>query len=197
MQMKTGRTARAVLVKPRIYESDEHEDLTGRIKEGLKQLGLRLQKDESARLVLWVVENQLAVSQRPLRNHPKWTYKTPPRKAGPDVKGWVTRIIYEEKIQSIICLLQKKELKNKYGHLDLHPQGLLGYYESQGLKYKLHEMVDNLETPFLESAREAAQLFSKLELPVLVHCAAGADRTPPVAALIALRCLRGGGRLLV
>jgi hypothetical protein len=173
--------------KPDIYESDEHRHLTGRIRIRMEQIEQRLKIDPSAKLVAWITKDQLATSQRPLRVHPDWETTKPPDYAGPLVMEWVRRIREEEGIRSIICLLTDDELELNYGHLGLRPPGLLAYYESVGLKVKRRQMTDNLETPFLAAAREAAKLFQDLPKPVLVHCAAAADRTPSVAALIALR----------
>jgi hypothetical protein len=92
-------------------------------------------------------------------------------------------------IRSVICLLTARQLKRYYisGGLDLHPEGLLGYYDSQGLKVSPIETPD-FEPPSSDIMNRALRAFQSLPKPILLHCSAAIDRTTPIAAFIASQC---------
>ena len=92
-------------------------------------------KWQRVRVVLWIISGELALSQRPLRDHPQFGGRSSlPPEARPLVVDWVERI-KDIRIQSVICLLEPDQLDRYYiqGELNLHEHGLLGYYKAQGL----------------------------------------------------------------
>jgi hypothetical protein len=145
--------------------------------------------------VLWVSPSQLAAAQRPLRTEHERP-RRPDANAGPRVAEWVRRVRYESGILSIICLVHDDELELNYGRLGLHPKGLIGFYEAQGLQVRRVKIFDRPQEWRREKDKQLADMqlaadhFRELPKPVLVHCATGVDRTPPVAAYILLHCLR-------
>lgn len=107
---------------------------------------------------------------------------------------WVERIVQENGIRSIICLMHPKELRY-YDALGLDPDGLLGFYERNGILVRHLPWADPAHAKSAEERSrllrqveqikvEALASFKELLKPVLVQCSAGIDRTAPVAAYI-------------
>jgi len=130
----------------------------------------------------------LACSQRPLRDHPQFGGRSPlPPEAKPEIVSWVDRV-KALGICSIICLLETDQLDRYYvrGGLNLHPSGLLGYYEERGFNVSHIPMTD-YQRPTNELMNRVLQEFDKIPKPILIQCSAAIDRTTPVAAFIAAR----------
>ena len=100
------------------------------------------------------------------------------------VVDWVKRV-KSLGIRSIVSLLEEKQHEKYYirGGLDLHPDGLFGYYGSQGFEFRHIPMTD-YQKPSEADMRKVLEAFDQIPKPVLVHCSAGIDRTSPVAAYI-------------
>lgn len=93
-------------------------------------------------------------------------------------------------------MLETAQLDRYYirGGIDLHPEGLLGYYESQGLNVR-HIPATDYQRPSQELMEEVLLAYDGLPKPVLLHCSAAIDRTTPVAAfIIQKRCPYGTAR---
>ena len=158
------------------------------IKKDLIRVRDQIRSGDDSEIAVWAMDDELACSQRPLRDHPHFGGPRPrplPREARSLVVGWVERVKEEMKIRSIICLLEDKQLDRHYvrGGLDLHEGGLLGYYEAQGLEVRHFPMTD-YQRPSENSMRTILETFNELPKPVLLHCSAAIDRTTPVAAFI-------------
>ena len=69
------------------------------------------------------------------------------------------------------------------GGINLHPQGLLGYYESRSLAVASVPCTD-YQRPTEDQIQCVLEAFRRLPRPVLLHCSAGIDRTAPVAAFL-------------
>jgi len=109
---------------------EEVRRLEHHIRHELQRIRDQIRAGNESEIVVWIIPNELACSQRPLRDDPSFGGRTPlPPEAKPLVIKWVKRI-KEIGIRSIICLLEKQQLARYYvrGGLDLHPCGLLGYY---------------------------------------------------------------------
>ena len=164
----------------------EVKDLENRIRKKLQQIRERIRAGDESEIVAWIIPNELACSQRPLRDDPRFGGRTPlPPEAKPLVIKWVRRI-KEIGIRSIICLLEEQQLNRYYveGGLNLHPCGLLGYYKSQGFEVRHFPMTD-YQRPDESYMQKVLEAFKELPKPVLLHCSAAIDRTTPVAAFIA------------
>jgi hypothetical protein len=167
------------------YQEKQMKDLEKYIRSELQRIRSQITRGDDSELVLWVIPGELALSQRPLRDHPQFGGHSPlPPEARPLVVDWVERIKNLE-IQSVICLLEPAQLDKYYirGELNLHEHGLLGYYESQGLLVRHFPMTDYQKPPESEM-QEVLEAFDDLPKPVLLHCSAAIDRTTPVAAFI-------------
>ncbi len=84
-----------------------------------------------------------------------------------------------------MSLLEGKQHEKYYirGRLNLHPDGLFGYYRSKGFGF-LHISMTDYQRPSENDMKKALEAFDQLSKPVLVHCSAGIGRTAPVAAYI-------------
>lgn len=110
---------------------------------------------------------------------------------------WVERVVQENGIRSIICLMHPKELRY-YEDLELDPDGLLGFYERNGILVRHLPWADPAHAKSAEERSrvlrqveqvkvKALEAFKELPKPVLIQCSAGIDRTAPVAAYVVSR----------
>lgn len=160
------------------------------IRSELERIRSQIKRGDESELWIWVIKNRLACAQRPLRDHPKFLGKIGkrppplPPEARPFVQAWVDRVL-STGFRSIICLLEKSALEHHYvsGGLNLHSEGLLGYYRSRGLEVRNICCTDYC-TPTDQQKDEILSAFRSLPGPVLMHCSAAIDRTTPVAAFI-------------
>lgn len=175
--------------------------LEGPIRDQMWELRDRLSVDPDADPLAWPIVNQLACSQRPLRDHPLFRDQKPlAQEAGPYVVKWVERV-RESGIQSVICLMHGKELRY-YDGLAGMEDGLLALYRKVGFRVchlqwadpahaKTAEARAALRARVEEIKVRAYEAFRQLPKPVLIHCSAAIDRSTPVAAYIAAKVFRG------
>ena len=168
------------------------------IKAELIRIRRQIGQGDDSEILIWLLNGNLACSQRPLRDHPIFggrRHPLPP-KAKPVVIEWVDRV-QSLGVPSIISLLEDGQHEKYYmrGGLDLHPQGLYGYYGSRGFDYCVIPIVDSPKSLRSNQGRvlerKVLAAFDRMPKPVLLHCSAGIDRTSPVAAYIVSK--RGGG----
>src|SRR5579871_4616501 len=151
------------------------------IQDELKRIRQRIETGDESDLWMWVIPGNLACAQRPLRDDSRFgggIGKRPPplpASAKPFVQTWVDRV-KAAGFRSIISLLEVAQL-------ELHPEGLLGFYRSQGLNVESFPCTDYRE-PSLERKLQVLEAYHRLPHPVLLHCSAGIDRTTPIAAFI-------------
>jgi hypothetical protein len=166
-----------------------------RIRRELQEIGARIRAGNDTKLLAWVIPNELACAQRPLRYDPKFggSGTALPPEAKPAVVAWLARI-RAEGIRSIISLMHPKELKH-YDALKLDPGGLHGFYTANGFEVAHFPWADpaharnaeeraRLKGQIEEIKMKALKAFKQLPKPVLLHCSAGIDRSSPVAAFI-------------
>ncbi len=179
-------------------------ELGRRIRSELRRIRSQIRMGDDSELVVWVIPDELACSQRPLRDHPKFggRGRPLPREARPSVVKWGERV-KQLGFHSIICLMHAKELRY-YDGLGLDRYGLLGYYKKQGFYLRHLPWADPAHARTAEERlllkqqgevikKKALAAFDDLPKPVLVHCSAGIDRTTPVAAFIADQKSTGQG----
>ena len=140
-------------------------------------------------MLTWVEPGVVAYAARPLR----WT--KPGRLSAGDhaaVVNWIEEV-RREGIASVICLLDDEHLVL---YEDLDGEGLLGMYRRHGLQVAHFPMPDSASAATASEGHErkrrleqllpnVAETYARLPRAVLVHCSAGADRSPPVAMYLA------------
>lgn len=171
----------------------ELAELTKGIRAKIRSTRFRSQVGNDSELLVWLLDGSLACSTRPLRDHPDYGGRNPlPPEARTLVEVWVEQV-RSSGIRSIVSLLEEAQHEKYYirGGLELHPDGLYGYYRSQGFEFRHIPMADYQE-PSEDDKERVLRAFDQLPKPVLVHCSAGIDRTSPVAAYIASKRDRWG-----
>ena len=130
------------------------------IRRELQEIGARIRAGDDSKLLAWVIPNELACAQRPLRYDPKFggSGTALPAEARPAVVVWLARI-KAEGIRSLICLMHPKELKH-YDALDLDPDGLLGFYRAKGFEVSHFPWADPAHA---KSAEERARLKGQID----------------------------------
>ena len=169
-------------------ESMSSTELTDAIKADLTRIRRQNEAGDNSEILVWLLDGNLACSQRPLRDHPDFGGHDPlPAEARPLVVDWIEQV-KSLGIRSIISLLEETQHDRYYvrGGLGLHPEGLFGYYQSQGFEFRHLPMTD-YQKPSESDMEMVWEAFVKMPKPVLVHCSAGIDRTSPVAAYIVSR----------
>jgi hypothetical protein len=157
------------------------------IRSELERIRAQISQGDESDIWVWGIDHRLACSQRPLRDHPKFGGKKPlplPSEAKPLVEAWVDRII-QGGFRSVISLLELAQLERHYvrGGINLHPEGLLGYYRHCGLEVESIPCTDYQPPSDPEKIR-ILKAFQRLPKPTLLHCSAAIDRTSPVAAYL-------------
>ncbi len=169
----------------------EIKELEKRIRNELTRVRHQMKHGNNSEILVWVIPNKLACSQRPLRDHPQFGGRSPlPRDARDLVINWVERV-KQMGILSIISLLEEAQHERYYirGGLDLHKGGLNGYYESKSFWVRHFPMTD-YQRPLPKDMQRILSEYDKLPKPVLIQCSAGIDRTTPVVAFIAHQRLK-------
>lgn len=159
--------------------------LAKKIEDDLWRMRRQIKTRDESEILIWVIPNKFACSQRPLRDHADFGGRAPlSSEAKPLVIKWVDRV-KQMGIQSIICLLEVAQLERYYGSgMGLHENGLLGYYKSHGFDVR-HYPLKDYRRPSQEDMEEVRRLFDELPKPILLHCSAAIDRTLPIAVFIA------------
>lgn len=188
--------------------TQSERETANRIREGLRRLRSQISSGNDSELLLWVLPGRLACSQRPLRDDKRFRGRGRqlPPEARSAVVTWLERVVKENNIRSIICLMHPKELQY-YDSLELDADGLLGFYERNGISVRHLAWADPAHAHRAEERSrllqqverikvEALAAFEELPKPVLLHCSAGIDRTAPVAAHILSSLGPGSGHAI-
>jgi len=173
---------------------DASKQKANKLREALDDLGKRLDTGDDRELLVWVIPEKLACAHRPLRHHPQFggSGKDLPPEASLEVRKWVDRM-KAAGIRSIISLMHPKELRH-YAPLELGAEDLIDFYRKSGFEVRHIPWEDPAHRPasgrfsfqeeLIRVREEALRAFDQLPKPVLLHCSAGIDRSPPVAAYI-------------
>lgn len=143
----------------------------------------------------WAIPDRLAITQRPLRAHPVYrgSRRDYPLQARPDIEAWAQDLM-RQGIRSVIVLTSNKELEH-YAAPTGREGGLLSVYRNVGLQVEHLPADDPAHDLTARAAFQAAvdelstQVDQRLLLlppPAVLHCSAALDRSPPVAARVAV-----------
>jgi hypothetical protein len=147
--------------------------------------------------LLWVLEQNLACSPRPLRYHPQFGGRAPclPPEAYEALKEWISSV-RENGIRTVVVLATDGELR-RYLPAIGKATDLLALYRSAGFVVHHH----GVEDPAHASPEAAPRLLEQIARlksiiydeylsgprALLIHCSGGMDRASPIAASIAAR----------
>lgn len=170
------------------------------IKDGIRNFSEINERGDYSQVMTWVMEKSLACAPRPLRYHHVYggSGNDLPAEAKPELDKWI-RSVRKEGIVSIICFVSEKELAH---YCELLPDGmnLIDYYKSLGFRVchvpwsdPAHTGYDNFQSEVEEKRPVLLEAYDQLPKPVLVHCSAAIDRSPPVVAYVVLKRGTAGG----
>lgn len=150
-----------------------------------------LQCDLDAPTLVWAIPNQLAITQRPLRVHPRYCgsgHGYPPE-ARTALEEWTTRL-RKKGVRSVVVLTSYKELQY-YDAATKCEGGLLRFHDRRGLAvahFPADDPAHGSAAAFCpdEIAAKVVKKLPELPCPVVLHCSAAIDRSPPVAARVSL-----------
>ncbi len=172
----------------------ELNEIAHTIKDGIRHFKRLNECGDYSQVMTWVIDRKLACAARPLRYHHIYdgSEKTLPAEAKPELDKWIERV-KNEGIESIICFVSEKELDH---YSQLLPEGmtLIDYYKSVGFQVyhvpwsdPAHSGYANFKAEVEEKRPVLLEAYDQLPKPVLVHCSAAIDRSPPVVAYVVLR----------
>jgi protein tyrosine phosphatase len=125
---------------------------------------------QKAKTFKWAIKRQLVRGRRPGVELKRGSQV--PKSV---VDSWIRTAQQEFGIKSIICLLNKSQLRfyEKLPGVDL-----ISYYKSKGLKV-VHINAPNMRKPPLsdQHLKLVWEAYQQLEQPILLHCSAGIGRT--------------------
>lgn len=168
---------------------------TKEIRSALRSLARGMQAGDDSQILYWVIPDELACGQRPLRHHAMYggSGKNIEPAAAPLVKEWAAHLQLLG-IRSVVSLMHARDL-SYYEQLDLGAPTLLDFYRAQGFEVVHLPWEDPhhsktspaaVRKKLLAIRKKALEAYRRLPKPVLIQCSAGIDRTAPVAAYISM-----------
>ena len=172
----------------------ELNQIANTIRDGIRKLRVLNERGDYSQVMTWVIERSLACTARPLRYHHDYggSGKPLPAEATPVLDKWIESV-RKEGIVSIIPFVSEKELAH---YRELFPDGLtlIDYYKSLGFRVRhvpwsdpAHTGYANFKSEVEEKRPVLLEAYDQLPKPVLVHCSAAIDRSPPVVAYVVLK----------
>jgi hypothetical protein len=168
------------------------------IRKEVSKARCRAKSGEELCPAAWVIENALAIIQRPLRDHPIFggSGKAVPYAARTQIDRWAEEL-RAKGFRAVLCLSHGKELAH-YDGLYLDSGGLLGHLRQIGFEVAHVPALDPAHaiTPEERQLRKtavddvnikASMKFKALPKPVAIFCSSGIDRSTPIAAYIEAR----------
>jgi len=164
-------------------------EIVGRMKVLRKQL----EAGNTTDVLAWIIPDELACAQRPLRHHPRYggSGSPIPREATPLVVEWAEQVKLEG-VASIIDFMHDRDLRC-YESLDLPGGNFRAFLQDRGFAVvplpwedPAHSRTDPVQKRArLEEMRKLAlRAYDDLPKPVLLICSAAIDRSAPAAAFI-------------
>ncbi len=164
------------------------------IKDGIRKFSELNESGDYSQVMTWVIERSLACTARPLRYHRVYrgSGKSLPAEAKPELDKWIESV-RKEGIVSIISFMSEKELTH-YKELLPHGLTLIDYYKSLGFQVCHMPWSDPFHTGYAKLQSEVEEkrpvvlaAYDQLPKPILVHCSAAIDRSPPVVAYVVFK----------
>ena len=150
---------------------------------------------QAANPLLWVIDENLACSPRPLRYHPKFGGRVPviPPEATAALQEWLESLRVLG-IGTIVVLATLGEMK-RYSSVVAPQSDLLSLYRSFGFLVHHHEVKDpacaapSAKSGILDQIEALKPIvlaeYQKRTGGMLVHCSGGMDRSAPITAFVA------------
>lgn len=182
------------MTKRRYGMDAELNTIAHTIKDGILHVKRLNESGDYSQVITWVIDRQLACAARPLRYHHiyKGSGKDLPAEAKPELDKWIDHV-KDEGIVSVISFVSEKELRH-YSQLLPDMMTLIDYYKSLGFQVRHVPWSDPAHTGYTNFAAEIEEkrpvlleAYDQLPKPVLVHCSAAIDRSPPVVAYVVLK----------
>lgn len=190
------------MTKRRQGEEAEMNEIAHTIKDGIWHFKELNESGDYSTVMTWVIPGKLACAARPLRYHHiyRGSGKTLPPEAKLELDKWI-ECVRREGIVSLICFVSEKELAH---YEQLLPVGvsLIDYYRSVGFQVHhlpwsdpAHSGYSTFHAEIEEKRPVLLEVYDQLPKPILVHCSAAIDRSPPVVAYVVLkRCAAASSR---
>jgi hypothetical protein len=182
------------MTKRREAEEAELNEIAHTIKEGVRHFKQLNERGDYSTVMTWVIPGKLACAARPLRYHHiyRGSGKTLPAEARPELDRWI-ECVRSEGVVSLICFVSEKELAH-YSQLLPVGANLVDYYRSVGFQVHHLPWSDPAHSGYGSFQREVEEkrpvlleAYDQLPKPVLVHCSAAIDRSPPVVAYVVFK----------
>ena len=182
------------MTKRRQGKEAELNEIAHSIRDGIRHIKELNERGDYSTVITWVIPGKLACASRPLRYHHIYggSGRTLPMEAKPELDKWIERV-RNENIVSLICLTSEKELAH-YNQLLPAGMSLIDYYKKFGFQIchipwsePAHGGYGNFQTEVVEKRKDLLEAYDQLPKPILVHCSAAIDRSPPVVAYVVLK----------
>jgi hypothetical protein len=183
-----------MMTKQSLIPDTELNEIANSIKAGIRHFKNLNECGDYSQVMTWVIPEKLACAARPLRYHHLYggSGRTLPAAARPELDKWIERV-KNEGIVSMVCFVSDKELLH---YSPLLPKGvnLIDYYRSVGFQVchmpwsdPAHSGYDSFHMEVEKKRPILLDAYDQLPKPVLVHCSAAIDRSPPVVAYVVLK----------
>ena len=174
----------------------ELKKIANTIRNDIRKFRELNERGDYSQVMTWVIERSLACTARPLRYHHDYggSGKPLPAEAKPELDKWIESV-RKEGIVSIIPFVSEKELAH---YSELLPDGvtLIDYYKRLGFRVRhvpwsdpahTHTGYSNFQSEVEEKRPVLLEAYDQLPKPILVHCSAAIDRSPPVVAYVVFK----------
>lgn len=181
------------MTKKRQGEDARLNKIAQNIKKGILHIKHLNENGDYSKVMTWAIPGNLACAARPLRYHQIYSGsgRSLPAEARSELDKWI-EVVRCESIVSLICFVSKKELAH-YSHLLPADMNLIDYYKEFGFRVRHIPWSDPADSGYGNFQKEVKEkrpvllsAYDELPKPILAHCSAAIDRSPPVVAYVVL-----------